>query len=58
MLDALDPEEFPEQLDMFAKEILTFMKSMNEFPEFGDEALDKSICSFEGDLRVRFNQYG
>lgn len=48
----LDPEMFPEQLEALAKEVTTFLKCLNEFPEFTDEAVNTSILSFEGDLKV------
>ncbi|KAF9568278.1 WD40 repeat-like protein [Agrocybe pediades] len=47
----LDPEMFPEQLEALAKEVTTFLKCLNEFPEFTDEAVNTSILSFEGDLK-------
>ncbi|TFK23802.1 hypothetical protein FA15DRAFT_757007 [Coprinopsis marcescibilis] len=47
----LDPEDFPEQLEMLAKDVKTFLNCLNEFPEFTDEAVNASILSFEGDLR-------
>lgn len=50
--DSLDPENFPEQLEMFACEVTTFLNCLNEFPEFTDEAVNSSIKSFEGDLKV------
>ncbi|KDR80328.1 hypothetical protein GALMADRAFT_242702 [Galerina marginata CBS 339.88] len=46
----LDPETFPEQLEHLAKEVTTFLRCLNEFPEFTDEAVNASILSFEGDL--------
>lgn len=48
----LDPEFFPEQLDALATDVTTFLNCLNEFPEFTDEAVNASILSFEGDLRV------
>jgi hypothetical protein len=50
--DNLDPENFPEQLEQFAIDVTTFLNCLNEFPEFTDEAVDSSIRSFEGDLKV------
>ncbi|TFK73519.1 WD40 repeat-like protein [Pluteus cervinus] len=47
----LDPEKFPEQLDALAKDVITFLNCLNEFPEFTDEAVNASILAFEGDLR-------
>ncbi|PPQ66540.1 hypothetical protein CVT26_009513 [Gymnopilus dilepis] len=46
----LDPESFPEQLEQLAKEVTNFLRCLNEFPEFTDEAVNASILSFEGDL--------
>ena len=48
----LDPESFPEQLEQLAKEVTNFLRCLNEFPEFTDEAVNASILSFEGDLNV------
>ena len=36
----------------FAVEVTTFLNCLNEFPEFTDEAVNASIRSFEGDLKV------
>ena len=44
-------EDFPEQLEEFAKDIKTFLKSLNEFPEFTDEAVNSSMNAFEADLK-------
>ncbi len=49
----LDAEDFPEQLEGFAKDVITFLDCLNEFPEFTDEAVNTSIISLEGDLKVR-----
>ncbi|KAH7927942.1 WD40 repeat-like protein [Leucogyrophana mollusca] len=49
--DDLDPETFPEQFQKFAQDVVTFLNSLNEFPEFTDEAVNTSIRSFEGDLK-------
>lgn len=48
----VDPETFPEQLEFLANEVTTFVRCLNEFPEFTDEAVNASILSFEGDLKV------
>jgi len=48
----VDPETFPEQLEFLANEVTTFLRCLNEFPEFTDEAVNASILSFEGDLKV------
>ena len=52
ILEEHDPEEFPSQLEMLAKDVQTFLKSLNEFPEFTDEAVNSAILSLEGDLKV------
>ncbi|KAH7913231.1 hypothetical protein BJ138DRAFT_1223683 [Hygrophoropsis aurantiaca] len=49
--DNLDPETFPDQFEKFAQDVVTFLNSLNEFPEFTDEAVNTSIRSFEGDLK-------
>ncbi|KAG2136654.1 WD40-repeat-containing domain protein [Suillus clintonianus] len=49
--DSLDLESLPEQFESFATVLMTFLKCLNEFPEFTDEAVNTSIKSFEGDLK-------
>ncbi|OJA11366.1 hypothetical protein AZE42_05152 [Rhizopogon vesiculosus] len=49
--DNLDLESLPEQFENFAAALTTFLKCLNEFPEFTDEAVNTSIKSFEGDLK-------
>ena len=49
----LDPEVLPEELQHLAREVMTLLNCLNEFPEFSDEAVNASIQSFEGDLKVR-----
>ncbi|KAI0296480.1 hypothetical protein BC826DRAFT_1005402 [Russula brevipes] len=51
VLEKLDPEDFPDQLELFARNVITFLHCLNEFPEFTDEALNASILAFEGDLK-------
>lgn len=53
VLENLDREDFPGQLRLFARDVITFLHCLNEFPEFTDEALNASILAFEGDLKVR-----
>lgn len=50
--EKLDIEQFPHCLDALASDVTTFLNSLNEFPEFTDEAVNISILSFEGDLKV------
>lgn len=52
MLDKLDLEDFPQQLELFASDLSTFSYSLNEFPEFTDKAVDAPIIAFEDDLKV------
>ncbi|KAH9478461.1 hypothetical protein JR316_0008916 [Psilocybe cubensis] len=49
--EKLDAESFPQQFEQFSKEVMTFLRCLNEFPEFTDEAVNTSILSFEGDLK-------
>lgn len=53
----LKPETFPQQFEFLGKEVSTFLKCLNEFPEFTDEAVNSSILSFEGDLKVIFSRF-
>ncbi|KAF8496482.1 WD40 repeat-like protein [Russula emetica] len=50
-LDKLDLEDFPQQLELFASDLSTFLYSLNEFPEFTDKAVDAPIIAFEDDLK-------
>ena len=52
-LDKLDLEDFPQQLELFASDLSTFLYSLNEFPEFMDKAVDAPIIAFEDDLKVQ-----
>ena len=36
----------------FANDIKSFLKSLNEFPEFTDEVVNSSMNAFEADLKV------
>lgn len=47
----LDLEFFPQQLEALSADVTTFLKCLNEFPEFTDEAVNASITSFEEDLK-------
>lgn len=51
--DMKDPEDFPIQMELFAKDVTTFVDCLNDFPEFKDTALNSSIRSLEADLKVR-----
>jgi len=50
--DNLQPETLPSQFQSFARDVVTFLNCLNEFPEFTDEAVDQSMKAFEGDLKV------
>lgn len=52
----LDPEGFPDLLEDLAEDVKTFLNCLNEFPEFTDEAVNASILSFEGDLKVCYRR--
>ncbi|KAF8591362.1 WD40 repeat-like protein [Ramaria rubella] len=47
----LKPGDFPEELELLAHDVTTFLECLNEFPEFTDEAVNASIMAFEGDLK-------
>ncbi|KAK2461255.1 hypothetical protein APHAL10511_006782 [Amanita phalloides] len=49
--EKLDIEQFPHYFDALASDVKTFLNSLNEFPEFTDEAVNLSILSFESDLK-------
>jgi WD repeat-containing protein 26 len=53
MVSQVDLEDFPQQLDLLAEDITTFLDCLNEFPEFNDEAVNVCINSFASDLKVR-----
>ena len=52
VMEKLEPEDFPEQMQLFAQDVTTFLDCLNEFPEFTDEAVNAAILSLEGDLKV------
>lgn len=47
----LDLEYFPEQFESLAVDVKKFVQSLNEFPEFMDDAVNASVEAFEGDLK-------
>ncbi|EKM57477.1 uncharacterized protein PHACADRAFT_206381 [Phanerochaete carnosa HHB-10118-sp] len=51
ILDDIDAEDFPDQLQGLAEDVITFLDCLNEFPEFTDEGVNSSIISLEGDLK-------
>jgi hypothetical protein len=50
--DALDPESFPGQFASPAEDVLTFLDCLKSFPEFTEEAVNRSLRAFEVDLKV------
>jgi len=48
----LEPDTLPAQFESFAKDVVTFLNCLNEFPEFTDEAVNQSMRGFEADLNV------
>ena len=54
VLEPLDPEDFPQQFELFACDVATFLRSLTEFPEFSDEGVESAITAFEADMRVSF----
>lgn len=52
VLEGLDAEALPCQLEGFADDFSTFLGRLNEFPEFTEEGCNASILALEGDLKV------
>ncbi|KAL1743517.1 hypothetical protein HDZ31DRAFT_64939 [Schizophyllum fasciatum] len=48
----LDLEFFPDQFEALAVDVKKFVQSLNEFPEFMDDAVNASVEAFEGDLKA------
>ncbi|KAG8992062.1 hypothetical protein FRB94_013394 [Tulasnella sp. JGI-2019a] len=46
-----DLEHFPEQFQLLAKDLVTFLHFLHDIPEFTDEGLNASVLSFEADLK-------
>lgn len=53
ILEYIDVEDFPEQLQGFADDGIIFLNCLNEFPEFTEEVINNSLVSLDGDLKVR-----
>ncbi|KAF8637933.1 hypothetical protein AX17_002554 [Amanita inopinata Kibby_2008] len=49
--ERLDPEYFPQQLELLASDLVTFLDCLNDFPEFTDEAVNTAVRAFERDLK-------
>ncbi|TFK38127.1 WD40-repeat-containing domain protein [Crucibulum laeve] len=46
----LDPESIPEHIGSLARDLMTFLDCLNQFPEFSDEASNASFLAFLVDL--------
>ncbi|KAG8884759.1 hypothetical protein FRB97_003279 [Tulasnella sp. 331] len=46
-----DLEDFPEQFQFLAKDLVSFLHFLHDIPEFTDEGLNASVLSFEADLK-------
>lgn len=44
-------EEFPNQFELLAHDLVTFLHFLHDIPEFRDESLNASVLSFEADLK-------
>lgn len=49
-LETPDVEDFPEQLETFAKEVIAFLDRLNDFSEFRDEEVNSAISAFVTDF--------
>ncbi|KIJ06708.1 hypothetical protein PAXINDRAFT_177738 [Paxillus involutus ATCC 200175] len=47
----LEPDTLPNQFESFARDVVTFLDCLNEFPEFSDDAVNQSMRGFEADLK-------
>ena len=56
VMDDLEAEDFPVQLEKLSHDMVAFLDCLNEFPEFTDEAVNAAIISLEGDLRVSLRE--
>lgn len=46
-----DPESMPDELELLAEDLNTFLECLNQIPEFSDEAVNTSVTSFQNDLK-------
>lgn len=44
-------EDLPDQMEIFAKDIMSVLDRLNEFPEFSDKTVNSAIVAFEADLK-------
>lgn len=42
VLENLDPESLPDQIEGFAADVTEFLECLNEFPEFADEQVEQT----------------
>ena len=49
-----DLEELPEQFRLLVLDVEFFIRSLNDFSEFTDEALNDSISVFKNEVKVSF----
>lgn len=50
--DGLATEAIPQELDGFARDLRMLLNSLNDFPEFRDDAVNSSIHAFAAELEV------
>lgn len=41
----------PDELELLAEDLNTFLECLNQIPEFNDEAVNTSVVSFQNDLK-------
>ncbi|KAI6045140.1 hypothetical protein EDC04DRAFT_2560260, partial [Pisolithus marmoratus] len=51
ILEDLQPETLASQFECLARDVVTLLDCLSEFPEFNDGADDQSMKSFAGDLK-------
>lgn len=51
--DGLATEAIPQELDGFARDLRMLLNSLNDFPEFRDDAVNSSIHAFAAELEYR-----
>jgi hypothetical protein len=50
--DGFATEAIPQELEGFARDLRMLLHSLNDFPEFRDDAVNSSIHAFAGELEV------
>jgi len=48
-----DAEDLPQEMELMAHDVMSFLHHLEEFPEFVDEAVNASITAFQHDLKVK-----